>query len=356
MKVVLRAVGMALVGIVIAFGVFGGFSKKSKGATPTLLDALPKDSFLAGTVDLEGLRRSGLGNVLFGSSAATSEPLKRAIGVTGLTEACGFDPIARLKGFGVAIPQADTPDNGEFGVAFEVDLSGAELERCAKATVAQKGGAASTHKQGRFAVLETPSSTGARFAYGEGGLLVVSQGTWFEAMLSAANRTAPSLRDATLHTALRSSLAAHGHARPLVMVTAVLPPSMRERMRSEFREETAGNDAANVAMNGVLGVEAVGIAVSAVDVQKEVHASAELTCEDDKSCAAVTAFIEKKRRDFKSNLTLRVLQLGPILDAIEVQTEHTHLRISVVVSNEKVHSAIETATHFWRTSPRPPAP
>jgi hypothetical protein len=237
-----------------------------------------------------------------------------------LAEACGFDPLSRVSELALAVPEEG--DKGELGVAAHVDLSTDELSRCADALADRRGGKVETLVVGHFTVVEdkhaSEGSAPPRIGYGTGGLLVAGRGAWFDAMLAAANRARPSVQDAPGHAGLRSLLLARMGRPPTVLVTALLPRSVRDRIKSEMGAEVGGSQAL---MAGVLGVGSVGLALRAGGPGQDVEAAAELLCDTGEACAAVEKLILKKRLEWSKELMLRVVGLGPLLDSIDVKKQ-----------------------------------
>ena len=188
---------MALIGVLgaaAAFFMFGGLAGVTKTGSSDPLDAIPKASFMAATLDVAELRRSPIYDVVFGDGKeggpGAADPMRRALGVTALADACGFDPTSRVQRLSLSMPEEG--ERGEFGVAARVDVTRDELEKCTRSLAEKRGGHAETHDVGSFVVLEDTGSRGStatrpRLAYGRGGLLVVGKGTWFDAMLGAAD-------------------------------------------------------------------------------------------------------------------------------------------------------------------------
>ena len=332
-------------GTVAAFCMFGGLGGLGKSGPSDPFDAVPKGSFIAATLDFAELRRSPVYEVLFGKEAPGADPMRRALGVTALADACGFDPATRVQRVAVSVPEDG--DRGEFGVAARVEVSRDELETCTRSLAEKRGGHAETHDVGTFVVLEDTSagggaSTRPRLAYGRGGLLVVGKGTWFDAMLGAADRTKPGLRDAPEHIALRSSLTSHdGFRAPTLLATAILPRSLRDRLKGEMNAEAGSHDASSAIMAGVLGVSAVGVAIHAGGRGQNVDASVELVCDDAAACEAVDKLAQKKRAEWSRDLALRMVGFGPLLDSFAVKREGARLRATASVSADSLASTVE---------------
>ena len=350
-----ETVRMALIGILgaaAAFFMFGGLGGLGKTGTNDPFDAIPKSSFMAATLDFAELRRSPIYDAVFGSgkegSPGPADPMRRALGVTALTDACGFDPTSRVQRLGLSMPEEG--ERGEFGVAARVEVTRDELERCTRALAEKRGGHAETHDVGSFVVLEDTSSgasgggssTRPRLAYGRGGLLVVGKGTWFDAMLGAADRTKPGLRDATEHVALRTSLTSHeGFRSPTLLLTAILPRTLRDRLKTEMGAEAGSQDSSSAIMAGVLGVSAVGLAIHAGATGQSVDASIELVCDSAEGCEAVEKLAQKKRAEWSRDLSLRMVGLGPLLDSFELKREGARLRATASAGADALAATIE---------------
>jgi len=339
-------VRMAMIGIggaLAAFVIFGGLSRLGKTGSSDPFDAIPRSSFIAATVDFAELRRSPIYEVVFGKEAPGVDPMRRALGVGPLADACGFDPITRVQRFAVAVPEEG--EHGEFGVAARVEVTRDELEKCTHALADKRGGRAETRDVGSFVVLET-ATTGSgsppRLAYGGGGLLVVGKGTWFDAMLGAADHQKPGLRDSAEHTALRTSLTSRdGFKAPTMVATAILPRSLRERLKGEMGAELGAQDNSSAAMAGVLGVSAVGVVLKVGGPGQNVDASVQLTCDNADACEAVEKLVQKKRKEWSGDLTLRMIGFGPLLDSFDVKREGAQLRATASASADALAATVE---------------
>jgi hypothetical protein len=337
---------MALLGVAAAaaaFAVFGGLKGLGGSGPSEPFDALPRASFLAATVDLAELRRSPLYDAFLGKESKEGATLARALGTAALAEACGFDPLARVQRFAVALPEDG--ERGEFGVAAKVELSRDELLRCAGALATQRGGTAEPREVGSFAVLDDTrvgAAPRAGLAYGRSGLLLVGRGAWLSAMLGAADHTQPGLRDAGDHAALRASLTGReGFHAPTLLATAVLPRALRERLKGEMGVEVDAQDGSSAMMAGVLGVSAVGVALQIGGPGKSVDASVELVCDGDAGCEAVERLVQKKRKEWSGDLALRMVGLGPLLDSVVVKREGTRLRATASASAAALAATVE---------------
>ena len=350
-----RVVVLGIVGATCAFFVFGGARTATSAGDP--FDAAPRDSFLVATVNLAELRRSPLHDVLFGKDSSSRQggpaaemPVlaAKALGIGKLADACGFDPLTRVERLAVAVPEEG--DKGELGMAARVTVTRDELATCTNNLAVQRGGKVATKDVGSFVVVE--DSAGAeeaarpRLAYGRGGLLVVGRGAWFDAMLAAADGKKPGAREARAHVAMRSSLTSRdGWRSPTVLISALLPRSLRDRLKGEMTAEVSPDgtpaDSSQSIMSGVLGVSGVGLALRAGTSGGTIDAAVELVCDTEDGCAAVEKLILKKRLDWSKELTLRLVGFGPMLDSIEVKRDGARLRVTAGAAADALASTID---------------
>jgi hypothetical protein len=339
-----RAILIGVVGTGTAFLVWGGISG-SKPVEPA--DAVPKDAFLVATINLAELRQSPIYEVVLGSPKGDGVlPLAKGLGMGKLADACGFDPLGRVEKLAVAVPEDG--DKGELGVAARVTVNRDELEKCTNAIADQRGGNLQTREVGGFVVVENNKTAGQssptppRLAYGHGGILVVGRGAWFDSMLSAADGKSPGLKDAREHIALRTSLTKpEGWHTPTVLITALLPKPLRERLKNEMGAEIGSQDTSSAIMAGVLGVQAVGLALNAGGPGKRVEAAIELVCDDAAGCAAVDKLIQRKRLELSKELGIRMIGFGPLIDSLESKQEGARIRVTGGTNSDGLASTIE---------------
>jgi hypothetical protein len=358
-----RVILIAAVGTVASYFVFGGASRSTASGEP--FDAVPRDSFLVATVNLAELRRSPLYEVLLGKESPTHAPRAevpvlnaRALGIGKLADACGFDPLSRVEQLAVAVPEEG--DKGELGVAARVTVTREELSKCTSAMAKERGGKVETKDVGSFVVVEDGASQETarpRLAYGHGGLLVAGRGAWFDAMLEAADGKKPGVRDAAAHAAMRASLTGRdGWRSPTIVVTALLPRALRDRIKNEMGAEVGSKDNSANVMGGVLGVSSVGLALRAGGAGQTIDAAIELGCDGDdrgaasgpekggkgeEACAAVEKLILKKRLEWSKELMLRMVGLGPLLDSIDVKRDGARVRVTAGAPADALASTID---------------
>lgn len=315
MKIDTRALAIGVVAAAGAFVVFRGGSGSAGDGDPA--SAIPKESFLAATIDLAELRRSPVYDAVFGKDGAGAE---KALGVGKLADACGFDPLGRVGRLAVAVPEEG--DSGDFGIAAKITVSRDEIAKCTRGVSSGE-----PKEVGSFGVVETDGKGRASLAYGKDGLLVVSRGRWFGAMLAAAEGAHPSIAASQEHQAIRTSLTRReGWSAPTIVMSALLPADLREKLRHEMRAELGSQDSSAAAMGGVLGVSGVGVALR---TGSRMELAAELVCDTPDACTAVEKLIQKKRLDLSKELSLRMIGLGPLVDSLDTAKEDAGKRVRV---------------------------
>jgi hypothetical protein len=270
-----------------------------------VLLAAPGDAWLVLTIDVAAALP--LLHPLLGAGGEHLATVTRAAGLGPLIDACGFDPVEHVRELMVAAPEGGEP--GDFGVAFSADLTMDELAACARKAIVARGGAPSTTVRGDFAIIgDERAPRQARLAYHNGGPFLVGTGAWLEAMIDAFAGHGPRARPE--HLALRTALAPPGAAPRALVLTALLPKSLRDRVRAETDAGIAG------AFAGVLGVEEAGAAVVASEATTALEM--DLRCETPAACGDVKELIEKGRQTLSGNLAARLMGLGPLIDGLSI--------------------------------------
>jgi hypothetical protein len=330
-----------LVAAVAAVGFWLG-RRKAGG----VLTAVPADAWLVAFVDVEGLRASPIAQPLLGGGVIP--------GLGTLTDACGFDPVTRVDQVVLCSPEGG--ERGDFGVAFTGRFTRDELTQCADKITRARGGKSETSTRGAFAILEDKADAAhTRFAYREGGPFLVGRGAWLDAMIDAADGKAP--RERPEHAALRQALASKvgdsSRLPPAVMVTALLPASLRERLRGELGAELGSEG--ERAYVGVLAVASAGFALGTGGPTSTTDLAAELHCDTPDACGDVKTLIERKRLGLSKDLGLRLVGVGSLIDSLTVAVQGASLSAGARAPTDDVARAIKRALDFrgpGRPSPR----
>lgn len=323
---------------VLFFGLAGlvavgsaALGRRGLGHPPAdVLSAVPRGAWLVATVDVAGLRSSPVAQA-FASAGGVSIP-----GVGRIVDVCGFEPLAHVTDVALVDPEGE----GDFGVAFEGDFDEHVLSDCAQKIVRDRSGTPTTEKYGSYTLIGdgepvgspgvAPADAGktvtkrARLAIRRGGPFLVGRGTWLETMIDAVEgkteRAAPELF--ALRSTLFASGGSGGGARQVV-VSALLPKSMRDQLKSEMQSQDAPRP--SEAYAGVLGVDRAGFAVATGAAGSTTYFRAELHCETAGDCGAVKGLLEQKRAEATARPEVRLLGLGQALDTMALAAAGTSL-------------------------------
>jgi hypothetical protein len=302
------------------------------------LSALPGHAWLVVSIDVDALRDSALAKAFLG-------PGSRALpAVDTLVRPCGFDLLARVHDVLIASPEDG--DKGDFGLAISGAFARDELASCAEQVIRARGGRPSTTRRGSFAVVTDESSAGgARVAFRERGLSLAGQGAWLDAMIDAADGRVA--RGGAEHAALRAALERalaeakeKGSSRAIVL-TALLPRAVRERLKAEG----AGAAAAN-AFEAMLSVDQAGLAIATGPPGSITLVVAHLRCESPGECRDVQRFIEQKRFELSMDLRIRFAGFGPLFDTLTVERDGTDLSLRAQApTDDLVRAFVTLETH-----------
>lgn len=323
-------IALVLVMCLVLTTLIGVTWKGQAGRRGGPLSAVPAGSFLITRVDVPALRASPLFSALVGGGDASQQ-----LGLEELARGCGFDPLSRVKELVVALPEGES--RGTFGVAAQVTVSESELGTCAQRIAEARGGATTPKTLGSFHVLEAQQGAHPGLAFREGGLLLVGEGAWLTSMMEAADRpTAAGPSD--LHARLASAITAAPRLEsPAVLVTAVLPRALRERLRGELDPEIAqavggdSQDPPQAIMTAVLAVEGAGLGV-ALGADGQVTARGELACEDPAAVAVLSRLLERKRFGLSKELWVRFIGLGAAVDSLTIEPKGSALAVGLRAS------------------------
>ncbi len=341
----LAAAGALLVAFLIVRGGRAGGSA---------LAAVPEDAFLVVSVDVRALGASPLAEVVLGKGTNRAALL----GVDAITESCGFNPLFRLREIVAAVPEGG--ERGDFGIAAVGDMTKDELTVCAKTLIAKRGGTPAESRVGSFTVVSDAqiavSDASPRLAFRDGGPFLVGRGAWLTRMIDTAEGRVPSIAKSAAHASLRHALASRDPRTSAVVATALLPKSLRDRLRGEMEREAGDPSARGAqAMAGVLGVASAGLALHAGTKAGDDSALvAELRCETAAACVEVKKLLEKTRFGWSRDFGVRLVGLGPLVDNFTVDARGASLAIATHGPTPELARALERALD--RGPSRAPSP
>jgi hypothetical protein len=112
---------------------------------------------------------------------------------------------------------------------------------------------------------------------------------------------------------------------PALLLSALLPRGVRDRLRTEIGPEVPLHGAASEAFAGVLAVEQAAVSVSTGAAGSSTSLSVQLRCETPDACHEVEKLLWRKRLAFSRDFEARLIGLGPLLDSLTIEVEGTTL-------------------------------
>jgi hypothetical protein len=312
--------------VLLAMAALGLSSRRETAGKTRVLAAAPPDSWLVLSVDVAAAWP--LLQPLVGSDAGLAGA-SRIAGLGTVSAVCGFEPLEHVRELLVALPEHDA-DRGDFGLAFDGDFTAESLEACARKAIASGGGTPASSAHGDYArITNTKDPQAASLATRPGGPYLVGRGAWLDAMIDAVDgKTA----GATVHDAMRRTLRDAASGEPGLVVTALLPRTLRDRLAGERPEVPAGLDAGvpdasaeriGKTPPGILGVREAGLAIVAHGPSTSPTAltdiDLEVRCDTAVACADVKTFLEHERFALSGDLRARLMGLGPLIDALAIR-------------------------------------
>jgi len=320
---------------VLALGGIGAWLLAPAVRDRTAVEAIPSGAFLVVTIDFEKARDSAL-----------ARDLAQLADVGEMQELCGFDPVSHVRTLAVGVPEK--PD-GVFGIAFTHDLSEDDLGKCAQRMMSLRSATPRFTQRGSWTVLEQEGAiaeaTRAKIAYRSGSPVLVARGDYLATMQSALDgQTARAESDGD-HEKLRK--AARAHQGTIAIATAVLPKSIRDRIKNEMEGETSPDKNASTdprsgtsrtaTMTAILAVRA--LTVSVATRHDDVDVFAELACENEGACATLREFLDRKRKSIVQEPAARFAGIGAILDGAHVEANGASLDVTLSGSESEMARA-----------------
>jgi hypothetical protein len=170
----------------------------------------------------------------------------------------------------------------------------------------------------------------------------VARGDYLATMQATLDGKA--IRRNVAHDALRKGVLERAHGEAMLIVTAILPKSVRDKLKDE--DPTAEHAAT---MAAILSVSAVSVAVTSRGETLDVVG--ELDCETDAACTTVRDFIERKRKEIASEPAARFIGIGAVLDALRLEARGAVLDLSLSAAESEIARA---ARVLWSSAFSPP--
>ncbi len=323
-----RRRNLIVLAVVLAVSALGAFFFAPAARDRTASSAIPQGAFLFVTLDLVKLRESPLATELSSLREVNDD-----------SRECGFDPIARAKSIAIGVPEK--PD-GVFGLAITHDLAEADLAKCAERVMSIRSAPPRFTQHGSWTVLEQEGilseATRPKIAYRDGSPLLVARGDYLATMQGALDGTSPRAETDSEHAALRKVATGAAHGNAIVVATAVLPKSLRDRLKNEMSEETGASETKTATMNAILSVRALALSIAAHGDDLDLFA--ELECETDAACATLRDFLEKRRKTIAAEPAARFAGVSAILDAARIEKHGPSLNVTVSAPESEMARAV----------------
>jgi hypothetical protein len=105
----------------------------------------------------------------------------------GLRELCGFEPLLGLRQLALVMPVASAGEGADFALLATTNLEPEPVLRCAEAVIRKRGGAPVRSQLADFDSVRDRSKPLGELAIRKDGLLVLSGGNYFRAVVDAAS-------------------------------------------------------------------------------------------------------------------------------------------------------------------------
>ncbi len=346
-----------LVPFVLASLAIGGaiaWLHKPLEAAEDPLGACPADAFLVAKVDMAKLRATPLGEI--------ADQVLR--GLVPLPAAARADTVAsagpcdtkKVDTLALVVPEGE--ERSDIGLAMKLRASSAELARCASSLgdvraldASAKSSPQKPERHGAFTLFASGEPRADTLAASDNGLVLLGARAWTLAMAEAASGRKPAATKSPPHADVLKALGSRA-----LLVSVALPKATRARIRREMagdRADSLESPGDKTAMEGVLGVEAVGAAIDVDAKTSETELIAELRCDTVGSCAAVNDLVTRKKKAWSENPIVRLLGVGRAADALTISLQGQRLEVRTRLATDDLRGALERIL-AWRRSSRMP--
>ena len=312
------------------------------------LAACPADAFLVAKVDMTQLRATPLGEI-------ADQVLRNLVPLPSVRAEASPCDTSKVDSLAIVVPEGD--ERSDIGLAMKLRMSTTELARCASSLSASSSSSSSREsskqeRQGAFTLFASGEPRADTLAASDNGLVLLGARAWALSMADAASGRAPGATKSPPHADVLRALGAR-----TLLVSVALPKATRARIRKEMVGDRESSAADRTAMEGVLGVEAVGAAVDVLPKTAETELVAELRCDSVSSCAAVNDLVSRKKKAWTENPIVRLLGLGQAADALTISLQGSRLEIRTRLRTEDLRNALERVLAWRKFTPnRSPAP
>ncbi len=333
-----RQRNLAVLIVIGLLAAIAGYFGESPHALVRAMDAVPEGSFLVVSIDVARVR-----------SAAVLEELGfvQKQGLDDVTAACGFDPIDRAREAVIAVPEAGEP--GDFGLAVVVDLQRDEVVACATKVLTARGGNPTVHDEDGYSIVEDTNlgASRPRIAIRDGSPLFIGHGAWMRQMMGAFDRKTPRPAVTSAHVRLRDELHAQDAA---ISATAILPTSLRERLRSEVDN---GQKTGGPTFSAILQVSEVGVVMRLGQDAGPEGLDAVARCESALACNTLRDFIERKRTVLANDWGVKLIGMATLLESMRMHTQDAELFLDLDAPAAEIARVVNRGWTVTSQTPQP---
>jgi hypothetical protein len=293
--------------VVVGLGVWA----EARRETPRVVDVLPKGTTVVVELDLAALRASGLAT------------LRLPGALDDVTKGCrDGGPLAAVDRLALALPGASL--EGDLAiVALGSRVRAAAFVDCARQVIGARGGTAKTSQRDGFTFVQEGEGLHGVLAVRDGGPVVLGRGAWFDAVLAAAQGTAPSLHGDPVHDLERGK-----RAGALAIATWSIGDDDRVGLRKQLPEPA----------RAVADVRAI-----VIDARDDGAGGVSLLVDalcDAGACDGVARWAEGAKSAFAREPMIGALGLGEVVQGARVGAQSDRVRASFALPAPALSSAI----------------
>lgn len=308
----LRAVVFAGAALAAAAGLVVAL-RKAPAQADTALSAIPADTILVVTADIDRMRGSSIFDPLV-------EQGRELEGVGKLTEVCGFDPVTKLRRVVLAIPSGD---EDAVGVVATGAIEATPFVSCASKLIELRGGKPSVEANGSFTTVHDAKGTQTgQIAVRQGGPVILGEGAHLQRMMRAAEGAEPSVLT-TSHAKARADIGTGA-----IVATMVLPEALKKRIGAEMGRDDVP----------LLRVQSVAASVS---VDTAIRLRALVACDANEACDKLAGTLREMRDEAASHLGMRALGLAKPLNRLAVEVKANRLEARLELTREEASSLVD---------------
>jgi len=283
------------------------------------LQAVPDGALLVTTVDLRAVRQTALGDRLIGKG-------RRIPGLGLLTEVCGADPMQGVDKLAIAVPARAA--DADFGLVGTGRIDADSLLRCAEKVITGRGGQPVISPAGSFRVLRDATATEAHaeLAVGSSGLVMLSQGSYLQASIDAAEGRLPNIIRSEEHASLRRLVRSGA-----VVATIVLTPELRQTLAQELASQGTPDSP----------FASVTAAAASLSLGDEIGFELVLQCDSAAASSSATSMLERLAADRGQALASSAPELATLIGELRFRAQGSAVHVELAIAADRALLALD---------------